>query len=222
MPDIVRTPTQDPLSEKFYTKSPYSFLNNNPIYFIDPDGMLTNPFERLWREVKRDVMSDVRGLSRNMRNAVDKGVAWLKNGDKSNGGGYHFESSLESNNTDYQQMRKSSDVKSVDVTGAMALTVMTNKAAKGDGMTDAVKIVKSTIKEVKSVTEEIKAGLNEVEIVKSGHELKADTTFTVTTKIDSQNNQTDFVHGSEKADKILKERPNSEKNIYSIKKHDTQ
>ncbi|MEC4048608.1 RHS repeat-associated core domain-containing protein [Flavobacterium sp. SUN046] len=39
MPDIVRTPTQDPLSEKFTNVSPYSFLNNNPIYFVDPTGM---------------------------------------------------------------------------------------------------------------------------------------------------------------------------------------
>jgi hypothetical protein len=39
MPDIVRTPTQDPLSEKFTNVSPYSFLNNNPMYFVDPTGM---------------------------------------------------------------------------------------------------------------------------------------------------------------------------------------
>jgi RHS repeat-associated protein len=38
MPDIVRTFQQDPLAEKFSNMSPYSFLNNNPLYFIDPDG----------------------------------------------------------------------------------------------------------------------------------------------------------------------------------------
>lgn len=38
MPDIVRTPIQDPLAEKFYSFSPYSFLNNNPLRFVDPDG----------------------------------------------------------------------------------------------------------------------------------------------------------------------------------------
>jgi RHS repeat-associated protein len=38
MPDIVRTFQQDPLAEKFSNMSPYSFLNNNPLYFVDPDG----------------------------------------------------------------------------------------------------------------------------------------------------------------------------------------
>src|SRR5690606_22221344 len=38
MPDIVRTTTIDPLAEKFYSLSPQSFLNNNPLYFIDPTG----------------------------------------------------------------------------------------------------------------------------------------------------------------------------------------
>ncbi|WP_347065409.1 RHS repeat-associated core domain-containing protein [Flavobacterium sp. WV_118_3] len=39
MPDIGRTTTHDPLAEKFYRLSPQSFLNNNPLRFIDPTGM---------------------------------------------------------------------------------------------------------------------------------------------------------------------------------------
>jgi hypothetical protein len=39
MPDIVRTTTIDPMAEKFYNLSPQSFLNNNPLSFIDPTGM---------------------------------------------------------------------------------------------------------------------------------------------------------------------------------------
>src|SRR5690554_5800910 len=39
MPDIVRTTTQDPLADSFAHQSPYSFFNNNPIYFKDPTGM---------------------------------------------------------------------------------------------------------------------------------------------------------------------------------------
>ena len=38
-PAIVRTLMHDPLAEKFYSISPQSFLNNNPMYFIDPTGM---------------------------------------------------------------------------------------------------------------------------------------------------------------------------------------
>ena len=39
MPDIGRTTTYDPLTEKFYDLSPQSFLNNNPLRFTDPTGM---------------------------------------------------------------------------------------------------------------------------------------------------------------------------------------
>ena len=39
MADIGRTTTLDPLAENFASQSPYSFFNNNPIYFIDPTGM---------------------------------------------------------------------------------------------------------------------------------------------------------------------------------------
>src|SRR5690554_772875 len=39
MQDLGRTTTLDPLAEKFYSISPYSFLNNSPLYFVDPTGM---------------------------------------------------------------------------------------------------------------------------------------------------------------------------------------
>jgi hypothetical protein len=39
MQDLGRTTTLDPLAEKFYDLSPQSFLNNNPLRFIDPTGM---------------------------------------------------------------------------------------------------------------------------------------------------------------------------------------
>lgn len=31
--------TFDPYGEKYYDLSPYAFCNNNPINFVDPDGM---------------------------------------------------------------------------------------------------------------------------------------------------------------------------------------
>lgn len=37
--DIQRWTTPDPLSEKYYDLSPYAFCNNNPVNFVDPDGM---------------------------------------------------------------------------------------------------------------------------------------------------------------------------------------
>ena len=38
MPDIGRTSSQDPHAENYYHLSSYSFLNNNPLLFVDPDG----------------------------------------------------------------------------------------------------------------------------------------------------------------------------------------
>lgn len=35
-----RFTTQDPLSEKYYSISPYVYVGNNPINAIDPDGQL--------------------------------------------------------------------------------------------------------------------------------------------------------------------------------------
>ncbi len=37
-PTIGRTSTQDPHAENYYNLSSYSFLNNNPLLYVDPDG----------------------------------------------------------------------------------------------------------------------------------------------------------------------------------------
>ncbi len=42
-PVTARFPTQDPLAEKYYSYSPYSFCAGNPINFIDPTGLAWRP-----------------------------------------------------------------------------------------------------------------------------------------------------------------------------------
>ena len=38
-PALARWTTLDPLAEKYYSISPYAFCNNNPVKYVDPDGM---------------------------------------------------------------------------------------------------------------------------------------------------------------------------------------
>ena len=36
---VILLPTQDPMSEKYYSISPYVYVANNPMKYIDPTGM---------------------------------------------------------------------------------------------------------------------------------------------------------------------------------------
>ncbi len=62
-PILARWDRIDPLCEKYYSTSPYAYCINNPIRFIDPDGMqiYVNPKEQDTQRVILDFIRDVTG-----------------------------------------------------------------------------------------------------------------------------------------------------------------
>jgi len=50
--------TQDPLAEKYYSISPYAFVANNPLKYVDPDGREI----RLAKEYREQFMNDMRNV----------------------------------------------------------------------------------------------------------------------------------------------------------------
>ncbi len=62
--DSQRWTTPDPLAEKYYDFSPYSFCANNPINFVDPDGMdwyEDDAGNAMWMDSSNEVYVDSTG-----------------------------------------------------------------------------------------------------------------------------------------------------------------
>src|SRR5690606_32059173 len=76
-PDLGRWTTIDPMAPKYFSHSPYSYTLNNPVYFIDPDGMQVTTGDPEKEEEKLDpVLLPTAVITKKVKKKNSSGSSW--------------------------------------------------------------------------------------------------------------------------------------------------
>ena len=173
-PALGRWMNIDPLAEKMRRHSPYNYAFDNPIYFIDPDGMMPHgPGDPPWWKDRKLFGRAVQKLEDKLNAAYNKALDFFKNDGKSFNaptgdtddsnpemGGATFTSEEGASND--QSLIRTGTGDSEQVDGDMFLENMSNfaKVGKnpktGDGKTNA------TLKGDKNLASAMKDGIDDV------------------------------------------------------------
>ena len=91
-PTLRRWMTPDPLSEKYYGISPYTFCNNNPVNFVDPDGEAWGKAFKVVKKVSKTAIAgnkvhlksilknEILGIADNARTILDPDASGFEKG----------------------------------------------------------------------------------------------------------------------------------------------